>query len=180
LAEVMILRDGERDPISKSDRERREKIYPYYGASGIIDQIDGYTHDGRFLLVGEDGSNLRLRSTPIAFKATGKIWVNNHAHVLEFTEPALQNFIEHRLNGMDLSEFVSGGFQPKLSQDSLNKIPIPLPPPREQTEIVARVEGLLERSRELEAGIARSRAHAAALLQAVLREAFAPATSEAA
>jgi type I restriction enzyme S subunit len=177
LAKVMILRDGERDPISKSDRDRRAKIYPYYGASGVIDQIDGYTHDGRFLLVGEDGSNLRLRSTPIAFGTIGKIWVNNHAHVLEFLEPVLQDFVSHRLNGMDLSEFVTGGFQPKLSQDSLNKIPIPLPPLAEQAAIVARVEELLVSCRGLEAEIEQARSHAAHLLQAVLREAFAPASA---
>ncbi len=177
LASVMICRDGERDPISKAERERRGKGFPYYGASGVIDSIDGFTHDGDFLLVGEDGSNLRLRSTPVAFGASGKIWVNNHAHVLEFIEPVLQEFVSHRLNGMDLSEFVTGGFQPKLSQENLNRIPIPLPPLAEQAAIVERVEALMTTCRALEAEIEHARTHAAHLLQAVLKEAFAPAAA---
>jgi type I restriction enzyme S subunit len=151
LAAVMILRDGERNPISKVERDRRGKGFPYYGASGAIDEIDGFTHDGEFLLVGEDGSNLRLRSTPVAFAASGKIWVNNHAHVLEFTEPVLQEFVAHRLNGMDIDSFVTGGFQPKLSQENLNRIPIPLPPLAEQVAIVERVETLMGVCDRLEA-----------------------------
>lgn len=176
LADVMVCRDGERDPISKADRERRKKSYPYYGASGIIDKIDGFTHDGRFLLVGEDGSNLRLRSTPVAFEAVGKIWVNNHAHVLEFTESILLDFVAHRLNGMDISSFVTGGFQPKLSQENLNRIPIPLPPLEEQHTIIKRVDALMATCRTLEAEIENSRADATELLQAILKEAFAPAS----
>ena len=175
LAATTILRDGERNPISKAERERRGKGFPYYGASGIIDEIDGYTHDGDFLLVGEDGSNLRLRSTPVAFNASGKIWVNNHAHVLEFIEPVLQEFIAHRINGMDIAPFVTGGFQPKLSQENLNRIPIPLPPLAEQAAIVERVEALMTTCRALETEIEQSRTHAAHLLQTVLKEAFAPA-----
>jgi type I restriction enzyme S subunit len=178
LAAVMILRDGERIPISKSERERRGKVYPYYGASGVIDEIDGFTHDGAYLLLGEDGSNLRLRSTPIAFGASGKIWVNNHAHVLEFIEPILQEFIAHRINGMDIAPFVTGGFQPKLSQENLNRIPIPLPPLAEQAAIVERVESLMTTCRALETEIEQSRTHAANLLQAVLKEAFAPASMD--
>ena len=177
LAAVMILRDGERNPISKAERERRGKGFPYYGASGVIDEIDGFTHDGDFLLVGEDGSNLRLRSTPVAFGASGKIWVNNHAHVLEFIEPVLQEFVAHRINGMDIAPFVTGGFQPKLSQENMNRIPIPLPPLAEQAAIVERVEALMITCRALEAEIEQSRTHAAHLLQAVLKEAFAPAES---
>lgn len=174
LAAVMVLRDGERNPISKAERERRGKGFPYYGASGIIDEIDGFTHDGDYLLVGEDGSNLRLRSTPIAFGASGKIWVNNHAHVLEFIEPVLREFVAHRLNGMDIAPFVTGGFQPKLSQENMNRIPIPLPPFEEQVAIVARVNALMSTCRELETEIKHTRAHAAHLLQAILKEAFAP------
>lgn len=172
LVNIMICRDGERVPISKAERGRRGKGFPYYGASGVIDQIDGFTHDGDYLLVGEDGSNLRLRSTPIAFAASGKIWVNNHAHVLEFINPILQTFVAHRLNGMDISKFVTGGFQPKLSQENLNRIPIPLPPLAEQAAIVERVEGLMTTCRALEAEIEHARTHTAHLLQAVLKEAF--------
>jgi len=172
LASVMILRDGERNPISKAERERRGKGFPYYGASGVIDEIDGFTHDGDFLLVGEDGSNLRLRSTPVAFGASGKIWVNNHAHVLEFIEPVFQEFVAHRINGMDIAPFVTGGFQPKLSQENLNRIPIPVPPLAEQLAIVGNIEAFLRTCRALEAETDEARKHLAHLLRAVLNQAF--------
>ena len=175
LAETSLNRDGERKPISKTQRKQRKKVYPYYGASGEIDKIDGFTHDGHFLLIGEDGSNLRLRSTPIAFEAKGKIWVNNHAHVIQFTESILQDFVKHYLNGVDISEFVTGGFQPKLSQTSLNHIPIPLPPLAEQAVIVERIDALMTTCRDLEMEIEQSRTHADHLLRATLKEAFSSA-----
>lgn len=174
LGDVVNLLDADRVPISKADRKTRKKVHPYYGASGVIDKIDGYTHDGRFLLVGEDGSNLRRRSTPVAFEAEGKIWVNNHAHVLAFDHVALQRLIEIRINGMDLDPYVSGGFQPKLSQGNLLLIPVPLPPLAEQTAIATRVASLLSTCDTLDREITRSATHATALLRAVLREAFAP------
>ena len=172
FSDICINLDRERKPISKAQRKKKKKVYPYYGASGIIDKIDGFTHEGRFLLIGEDGSNLRLRSKPIAFEAKGKIWVNNHAHVVKFTNPTLQDFVEHKINGMDLTAFVTGGFQPKLSQGNLNRIPIPLPPIAELPTILERVESLLESCRQLETEIKYSRTHAENLLHAVLKEAF--------
>jgi type I restriction enzyme, S subunit len=143
LGIISINRDGNRVPISQKDREIKKKIYPYYGASGIIDKIDGYTHDGKFLLIGEDGANLRAKSTPIAFLASGKIWVNNHAHVLEYFDDALLKYMIYCLNILNINPFISGGFQPKLSQGYLNIIPIPLPPLSEQQRIVAKIEELM-------------------------------------
>ena len=176
FSETSINLDTNRKPISKKERELKEKVYPYYGASGVIDAIDSYTHEGNFLLIGEDGSNLRLRSTPIAFSASGKIWVNNHAHVLRFIDSVTQKFVENRINGMDINSYVTGGFQPKLSQGNLNKISIPLPPLAEQEVIVERVDALMETFRRLEDEIEQSSNHAADLLQAVLKEAFASAS----
>ncbi len=136
LGEMSINCDGERIPISQSEREKKEKIYDYYGASGVIDKIDGYTHDGKYLLIGEDGANLKAKSTPIAFIAEGKFWVNNHAHVLNFLDDTTLMFMEYCLNAVDIKPFITGGFQPKLSQGNLNIIPIPLPPLSEQERIV--------------------------------------------
>ncbi len=93
--------------------------------------------DGDYLLVSEDGANLLARSTPIAFSASGRIWVNNHAHVLEFETYAERRFAELYLNSIDLGPFVSGGAQPKLNQANLNRIPVPAPPLDEQARIVA-------------------------------------------
>ena len=83
LGKATICRDGDRVPVSSKEREDRAKIYDYYGASGVIDKIDDYLFDKPLLLIGEDGANLISRSTPIAFIAYGKYWVNNHAHVLK-------------------------------------------------------------------------------------------------
>ena len=143
--------DGQRVPIKKEDREGRSGEYPYYGASGVIDDIDDYLFDGEFLLVAEDGANLLSRSTPIAFRASGKFWVNNHAHVVQPANGVALRFIEYYLNSIDLKFFVSGSAQPKLNQANLNKIPIPLPSLPEQHRIVAEIEKQFTR---LDAGVA--------------------------
>ena len=117
--------DRHRKPVTKGNREAG--IYPYYGASGIVDYVSDYIFEGDYLLISEDGANLLARSTPIAFSISGKNWVNNHAHVLRFDTPVLQKYVEIYLNSLDLSKYISGGAQPKLNQDNLNKIPIPIP-----------------------------------------------------
>ena len=131
--------DSKRKPITSGNREAGE--YPYYGASGIVDYVNGYIFDGDFLLVSEDGNNLVARSTPIAFSISGKNWVNNHAHVLKFDSYATRRYVEFYLNSIDLSQYISGGAQPKLNQKNLNTIPIPLPSIKEQERIV----GILDR-----------------------------------
>lgn len=125
LSEIATNCDCQRKPVTKGKREAG--IYPYYGASGIVDYVADYTFEGDYLLISEDGANLLARSTPIAFSISGKNWVNNHAHVLKFETPELQKYVEIYLNSLDLSKYISGGAQPKLNQDNLNKIPIPLP-----------------------------------------------------
>ena len=111
--------------------------YPYYGASGIVDYVSSYIFDGEFLLVSEDGANLLARSTPIAFSISGKNWVNNHAHVLKFDNYDTRRFVEFYLNSIELSQYISGGAQPKLNQQNLNRIPIPLPSLDRQKYIVS-------------------------------------------
>lgn len=172
LGEIAINRDELRKPISQKEREQRAKIYDYYGASGCIDKIDDFTHSGSFLLIGEDGSNLRLRATPIAFEVSGKFWVNNHAHTITFFEPITQSYICDHINGIDLKQYITGGFQPKLNQGNLNKILISLPPLEEQKAIVQKVETLMQKCSELEQEITQSEQHANMLMQAVLKEAF--------
>jgi len=172
ISDYSINRDGERIPISKVERDRRKKVYDYYGASGIIDKIDDFTHHGIFLLIGEDGANLIARSKPIAFIASGKFWVNNHAHVLEFLNLNSLYYIEKYINAIDLKSYVTGGFQPKLNQTNLNKIIIALPPLKEQKEIVKKIESLFKICDELESQINSSKVNAQMLMQSVLKEAF--------
>lgn len=117
--------DNKRIPITGGDRKAGE--YPYYGASGVVDYVADYIFDDDLLLISEDGANLVARVTPIAFPSTGKVWINNHAHVIKFNSMAMQCYVENLLNMMDISPYVTGTAQPKLNQAKLNSIPIPVP-----------------------------------------------------
>ncbi|AYD46903.1 restriction endonuclease subunit S [Arachidicoccus soli] len=130
--------DSQRKPVTASDR--KEGIYPYYGASGIVDYVDDFIFDDDYLLVSEDGANLLARVTPIAFPISGKVWVNNHAHILKFKNKTTQFYIEIFLNSIDISQYVTGAAQPKLNQQNLNRISVPLPTLPEQEIIVASIE----------------------------------------
>lgn len=126
LDEIAEILDYKRKPLSSMQRSVRKGEIPYYGASGIIDYIDDYIFEGEHVLISEDGENLRSRQTPIAFLADGKFWVNNHAHIIK------SDYIHNRLicyyfANFDLNPFLTGAVQPKLSQDSLMRIPIFLP-----------------------------------------------------
>lgn len=142
LGDVVFNYDGMRIPLSISDRKNREKIYDYYGASGVIDKVDTYLFDRTLLLISEDGANLIARNKPIAFLATGKYWVNNHAHVVDGVDISLLTFISLVINGMNISDYISGTAQPKLTQANLNRLPIPLPPLAEQRRIADKVSEL--------------------------------------
>ena len=150
--------DAARVPVSSKEREKRKGKYPYYGASGVIDQIDGYTHQGEYLLLGEDGANLLARSKPIAFLAKGKFWVNNHAHVLKCRGEAPNAYLAYYLNRIDLTPYVTGTAQPKLSQAKMNKIPIPVAPLDQQKCIVAEIEKQFSRLDEAVANLKRYKA----------------------
>ena len=143
FGDITISRDGERIPVPKSERQQRAKTYDYYGASGVIDKIDSYLFDKALLLIGEDGANLINRSTPIAFIARGKYWVNNHAHVLDGLNVEYLRYIELFINATDLKPFVTGTAQPKMNQAKMNSIPVALPPLDEQHRIVAKVDELM-------------------------------------
>jgi type I restriction enzyme S subunit len=151
FGDASINRDGERIPVSSSDRDNLAKTYDYYGASGVIDKIDGFLFDKTLLLIGEDGANLINRSTPIAFLAHGKYWVNNHAHVIDTTHPVLMTYLALFINAISLEQYVTGTAQPKMNQAKLNSIVIALPPLAEQSRIVTRVEELMRLCDALEA-----------------------------
>ena len=127
--------DARRVPVKAADR--RPGPYPYYGAQGIVDHVDDYLFDGRYLLVAEDGENLRSRNEDIAFMASGKFWVNNHAHILRANSDAATRFLHYAINSCDISGYITGSTVPKLSQRSLNSILIPCPPLSAQEEIVS-------------------------------------------
>lgn len=135
LGEICDNYDRKRKPVTASNR--KPGPYPYYGASGIVDYVESFIFDGDYLLVSEDGANLLARTTPIAFSIKGKNWVNNHAHILKFHDMCTQKYVEYYINMIDVSQYVSGGAQPKLNQENLNKISIPVPPLSEQQHIVS-------------------------------------------
>ena len=126
-----------REPISAEKRENILGMYDYYGASGVIDKIDDYNVDDKVLLIGEDGANLRMRNLPLVYKAEGKFWVNNHAHILKVHDDNCYGFIAYLLEAGDYSVFTTGSAQPKLSQFNLMRFPIVIPPLVEQQEIEA-------------------------------------------
>lgn len=158
LGTLVNNEDSRRVPVKLADREVRAGKYPYYGASGIIDHVNDFLFDGRRLLVAEDGANLLSRSTPVAFFAEGKFWVNNHAHVLaEGTECNL-TFLRSFIEQIDLTPFVTGSAQPKLNRANMDKIPVMCPPSDLQTKFqveVHKLEELAIRSRQSERGIER-------------------------
>ena len=141
---IMINRDSERIPLSVAERSKLKKTFDYYGASGVIDKVDRYLFDKTLLLIGEDGANLLTRSTPIAYLAKGKYWVNNHAHVLDCIDDTLSlEYIMYFINAISLAKYVTGTAQPKMNQEKMNSIPVPLPPLAEQKRIVEKIEQIL-------------------------------------
>ena len=145
---IMINRDCERIPLSVSQRQHLDKIYDYYGASGVIDKVDKYLFDRDLLLIGEDGANLINRSTPIAFIASGKYWVNNHAHVLDVCGGLNLKYIALFINAISLVDYVTGTAQPKMNQEKMNSILVAVPPKEEQIRILNRfsiIEPLIDR-----------------------------------
>jgi type I restriction enzyme, S subunit len=174
FGEVMFSRDSERIPVSKEERTMRKKSYDYYGASGVIDKIDSFIFDKPLLLIGEDGANLINRSTPIAFIARGKYWVNNHAHVLDGISEEFLKFIELQINATDLRPYVTGTAQPKMNQANMNSIPIALPPLEEQHRIVTKVSELMTLCDTLETELYNQELGQQQLLEAVLHHALTP------
>ena len=121
-----------------------KKIYDYYGATGIIDKVENYLFDGEYLMIGEDGGNFYTQRDN-SFIATGKFWVNNHVHIVS---PILLN-IKYLKYCLDSTNFparglITGIAVPKLNQDNLNSILIPLPPLVEQQQIVKKIMSLLD------------------------------------
>jgi len=140
LGDVIELFDSRRVPLNSRERQARQGKYPYYGAQSIIDHIDDYIFDGRYILVAEDGENLNSKKLPLALFATGKFWVNNHAHILR-GKPGVADdtFLLACLNNADIKPFVTGAAQPKLSQANMRQIEIPLPP----LPVQRRIAGIL-------------------------------------
>lgn len=133
LAEIL---NQKRIPLSSMERATRQGVYPYYGASGVIDYVNDFIFDGEHVLISEDGENLKSRQTPIAFIADGKFWVNNHAHIVRGKKDFLNRLIVYYFQNLDLNPYLTGAVQPKLNKATLTSIAIYLPESEiEQTAI---------------------------------------------
>lgn len=162
LRRAMTSLDGRRIPLSAEERGGRSGEFPYYGASGVIDYVDDFLFDEELLLVSEDGANLILRSSPIAFTASGRYWVNNHAHVMR-PKVGSPTFWAARVESLDVAPFITGSAQPKLTQDALGRLLVSWPTDGEELqeivayleretarigELIAKTERMIELSRE--------------------------------
>jgi type I restriction enzyme, S subunit len=161
LSTVVDFLDGLRKPIKSSDRKSGE--YPYYGASGIIDYVNDFIFDDELILLGEDGENIISRSLPLVYRIKGKVWVNNHAHVLKPKEVIHIQYLTDFLESLDYSLLNSGTAQPKLNKQACLKILVAVPPLPEQIAIatalsdmdalIAQTEKLIEKKKAFKQGM---------------------------
>jgi restriction endonuclease S subunit len=137
LGDVVTFLDGKRRPVKDADRAKMRGSIPYYGASGIVDYVNDYLFDDELILLGEDGENILSRNCRLAFRISGKAWVNNHAHVLKPNPDVSIGFLTDCLESLNYERFNSGTAQPKLNKQTCLGIPIGLPPTKAEQEAIA-------------------------------------------
>lgn len=139
LSSIAINYDNYRKPINSAERKKRiagkenDKLYPYFGATGQVGFIDDYLFDGEYILLGEDAAPFLDKTAQKAYIVSGKIWVNNHAHILKSL--ILSEYLLHSLNSVDYLNYVYGTTRLKLTQENMNKILLPIPPIKEQIKL---------------------------------------------
>lgn len=136
--DICINHDSKRIPIKEDERQKGS--FPYYGATGIIDYVKDYIFDGTYLLIAEDGKNLRKRSKPVAFVARGRFWVNNHAHIVTSNGKVNLIYLLYFIENIDLEPFITGIDQFKLNKSNLERIDILIPPIELQNKFAQIVE----------------------------------------
>lgn len=169
LDELGVILDSRRIPIKSTDRAKIQGDFPYYGASGIIDHINNYIFDGDYVLIAEDGENLLSRKTPIAFKASGKFWVNNHAHIFKGNNDIVDKLVIFHLINADINQYITGAAQPKLSQSALLSIPFYLPESEAEQRAISAVLSSLDDKIAL---LHRQNATLEAMAEALFRQLF--------
>lgn len=160
--------DGQRRPIKSGDRAKISGPYPYYGASGIVDYVNDYIFDDNLILLGEDGENILSRNLPLAFMVSGKIWVNNHAHVMKPNDSFDITYLTEYLESIDYSLLNSGTAQPKLNKQTCLKIKVIKPSKKEQTAIANVLSDTDALITKLEQLIAKKQAIRTAIMQQLL------------
>ena len=127
VSEIIKFHDSKRVPLSSRERTCLEKIYPYYGATSVMDYVDRYLFDGVYLLIGEDGTVIDNKGFPILQYVEGKFWVNNHAHIITGKNGYSVELLYLLLSMTNVQSIVTGAVQPKISQANLNKLPVVIP-----------------------------------------------------
>ncbi|MCI7061205.1 MAG: restriction endonuclease subunit S, partial [Lachnospiraceae bacterium] len=135
--EITLNYDKKRIPLSAMERTKRQGAFRYFGAQGVIDYVDDYIFDGKYLLIAEDGENLKSKRQNIAQIVEGKFWVNNHAHIVQCNEMCILEYLAYLINSKDVSGYITGSAQPKLSQANLNAIEFDIPSIKEQQDILS-------------------------------------------
>ncbi|MEZ9819119.1 restriction endonuclease subunit S, partial [Shewanella sp. 10N.286.45.A1] len=172
VSEFAECLDSMRIPVKKEQRESAKGLYPYFGANGEVDKVDEYIFDDELVMVTED-ETFYGRVKPIAYRYSGKCWVNNHAHVLKAPTKVANDYLCYSLMYYKVIPWLSGTTgRAKLTQAALNSLPIGLPPEVEQTEIVRRVEELFTFADKVEAQVNEAQLRVNNLTQSILAKAF--------
>ena len=172
LLDIVNLHDSRRIPLNQKQRAERQGEYPYYGANGQVDSIDDFIFDGNYILLAEDGGYFDNPSKGVAYEVSGQFWVNNHAHILSPCGEIPIRFLSYVLNSLDWMPYVGGSTRLKLTQESMRRVLIPLPPLNEQRRIVAKLDRLFARSRCAREELGRVSGLVQRYKQAVLAAAF--------
>lgn len=145
LGEIIDIHDSKRIPLSKNEREKREKIYPYYGAASLMDYVDEFIFDGIYVLLGEDGTVVNEDGSPVLQYVWGKFWVNNHAHVLSGKKGVSINFLYILLSNLNVSGAITGAVQLKINQKNLKEMKIIMP---NDMKLVSQFSDIVDKSFE--------------------------------
>lgn len=168
LYQLVEFLDGQRRPVKSADRAKMSGDYPYYGASGIVDYVNDYLFDEELILLGEDGENILSRNTRLAFRVSGKIWINNHAHVLRPNRSVDITYLAEYLESLEYDQYNSGTAQPKLNKRTCQHIPVAIPPFHEQEAIAAALSDVDRLLAALDTLIVKIRAIKKATMQQLL------------
>ena len=139
----MEIHNNRRIPLSAEERGQRQGPYPYYGSTSLIDHVDDYLFDGRYILIAEDGANLVMRNLRLSFIVDGKFWVNNHAHILKSKDHSFDEYYCELLEQTDFTTVITGSAQPKLTLEAIKDIPLCVPPKHEMDQITEQIQTVL-------------------------------------
>lgn len=151
VSEIIELHDSKRIPLSSRERANLTKIYPYYGATSVMDYVDSYLFDGIYLLLGEDGTVVDDKGFPILQYVEGKFWVNNHAHIITGKNGFTVETLYLLFSLTNVRSIVTGAVQPKISQANLNNVSVVIPSKAELSTFNSIVQPIFSQIRNLRA-----------------------------